>query len=270
MLILFIFNNVLTFGQCTYTNSLATAYNQNNGQRGVMFDIVATNAVTINCLDANLYAGTTSTYEIYYKVGSFIGFENTSSAWTLIGTATNVTSLGTNIPTYIPININISIPSGQTYGFYVTNTSGGGISYTDGTLPNNNLANDPNITIEGGVGKSYPFGLTFSYRYFNGTIHYSVCMPVTASIIDTANCDSVNISGTWYTTNQTVNDTIVGGAANGCDSITPYNVIILFGDSTFSTATSCLPADTGYLTSSFTNVNGCDSTHTVYTSLLAS
>ncbi len=157
---------------CPAASNLATPYNSNNGQRGCMFDVAATNEVIIRCFDVNTYAGTTANYEIYYKAGSFIGSENNAGAWTLLGTATGITSAGNNQPTPIPITVDVTIPAGQTYGFYVTNDFGGGTSYTDGVTTTDFLASDGNITVTGGVGKSYPFGLTFVSRLFNGTIFY--------------------------------------------------------------------------------------------------
>lgn len=153
--------------------NLIAPYNSNNGQRGCMFDLQATNTVTITHFDANLYAGTTANYEIYYRAGTHVGFENNAAAWTLLGTASSVTSAGNNVPTPLPINFSVTIPAGQTYSFYITNDFGAGTSYTDGTAVGNFLASDANLTIYEGVGKSYPFGLTFSVRNFNGTIHYS-------------------------------------------------------------------------------------------------
>src|SRR3954471_17888523 len=43
---------------CATTNNLATPYNQNNGQRGIMFDITALSNITISCFDVNLDVGT--------------------------------------------------------------------------------------------------------------------------------------------------------------------------------------------------------------------
>ncbi len=151
-----------------------TPYNSNNGQRGCMFDVFAANAVTIRCFESNLYAGTTADYEIYYRAGTHVGFENNAAAWTFLGGETGVTSAGTNVPTALNIPINITIPAGQTYSFYITNTFGAGTSYTDGTAVGNFLAADANITVFEGVGKSYPFGLTFNVRNFNGTIFYDL------------------------------------------------------------------------------------------------
>lgn len=169
----------LLFAQCApYTNTTSTVYASNNGQRGCMFNINATNTITITCFDANLYAGTTANYEIYFRAGTFIGNESNSAAWTLVGTTTGLTSAGNNLPTPIPIPVNITIPAGQTYGFYITNDFGGGTSYTDGVGNATVLASDANFSLTGGVGKSYPFGLTFNYRNFNGTVHYIVGTPL--------------------------------------------------------------------------------------------
>lgn len=154
--------------------SVMTApFNSNNGQRGCMFNLTAANTVTIDRFEPNLYAGTTANYEIYYRAGTHVGFENNAGAWTFLGGATGVTSAGNNLPTPLPIPVNVTIPAGQTYSFYITNDFGGGTSYTDGTAVGNFLASDANLTIYEGVGKSYPFGLTFNVRNFNGDIYYT-------------------------------------------------------------------------------------------------
>lgn len=160
-------------GSSSGASSLIAPYNSNNGQRGCMFDLTAANTVTINSFDANTYAGTTGNYEIYYRAGTHVGSENNAGAWTFLGGATGVTSAGNNLPTALPIPIGVTIPAGQTYSFYITNDFGAGVSYTDGTAVGNFLASDANLTIYEGVGKSYPFGLTFNVRNFNGTINYT-------------------------------------------------------------------------------------------------
>lgn len=168
------------YAQCPSPTNLATPYNQNNGQRGVMFDVDAINTITITCFDASLYAGTTANYEIYYKVGTHQGFQNNSAAWTFVGAANAVTSNGSGVPTNIPIAVNVTIPAGQTYAFYVTNTSGGGLNYTDGSNYANVIASNADLRTYEGTGKSYPFGLSFVTRSFNGHIHYTngILLPV--------------------------------------------------------------------------------------------
>jgi len=172
-----------------------------------MLDISASQDITITCFDANLYSGTTADYEIYYKTGSFVGSESNAGAWTFLGGTTALTSAGNNLPTNIPIPVNVYIASGQTCAFYVTNTFGGGTSYTDGTAANAILGSDANITIRGGVGKSYPYGLTFNYREFNGTAHYTLGTPLDVSLTSfevTSENRTVQLS--WETATETNND----------------------------------------------------------------
>ncbi|XOV69100.1 MAG: T9SS type A sorting domain-containing protein [Fluviicola sp.] len=185
------------------TDNLITYYASNNGQRGCMFNITAAQDVIITCFDANLYAGTTADYEIYYRSGSYIGNETNAAAWTFVGGTTGLTSAGNNVATNIPIPVNVYIPAGQTYGFYVTNDFGAGTSYTDGTSATNNLGSDANITVYGGVGKSYPFGLTFSYREFNGTVHYNLGSPLDVSLSSfEAFSENRNVHLSWQTESE--------------------------------------------------------------------
>lgn len=209
--ILFIINTLwlsLSYGQCTTGASVINStYARNNGQRGVMFNLNAINDVTILCFDMNLYAGTTANYEIYYKTGSFAGFENNAAAWTLVGSTTALSSLGLDVPTPIPIMVNINIPAGQTYGFYVTNTTGGGTSYTDGPAINTLLASDANLTMTGGVGKSYPFGLSFNYRNVNAHVYYVPYNPLPVGLSEffaTPIGDDVRLN--WKTATEQNND----------------------------------------------------------------
>lgn len=192
------------------TQNLATPYNSNNGQRGCMFDVTATNTVTVTHFDANLYAGTTANYEIYYRAGTHVGFEANAAAWTLLGGATGITSAGNNLPTPLPINFSVTIPAGQTYSFYVTNDFGGGTSYTDGVAVGGFWASDANLTVYEGVGKSYPFGLTFNVRNFNGTIHYTTGGGASASprTLVTANVREPDYTPNASTTISNANCTV--------------------------------------------------------------
>lgn len=202
-------NSAQTYAQCTgIGNSLATSYTSNNGSRGAMFNITATNTVTIHCFDANLYGGTTATYEIYYKSGSYVGAETNAAAWTMAGSVSSLYSSANNVPTSIPISINVVIPAGQTYGFYVTNTASGGLNYTSSATTNVTLASDANVTVTGGVGKSYPFGSTYSYRLFNGTVHYSVgnVLPVDVSAFHATPLPENAVKLDWITESERNND----------------------------------------------------------------
>ncbi|CAN5326415.1 hypothetical protein BH09BAC5_BH09BAC5_00790 [soil metagenome] len=160
---------------CATAFQLATPYNQNNGQRGIMFDITALSNITISCFDVNMATGVTDV-AIYYKVGTHVGFQTNAPAWTLIGTAPNVNGLGTNLATYIPVNVNVAVTSGCTVAFYITRTTvnGGIINYTNGTFVGNVYAANVDMQVKDGTGKDYPFGASFTPRRFNGTIHYDV------------------------------------------------------------------------------------------------
>lgn len=163
------------FAQCVESGSdLIAPYTSTDSNDGVMFDITATNVVTIYCFDANLPSSTTGAYEIYYKTGSYIGSENTAANWTLVGSSGSVTSNGSNTATPLDIPVNLVIPEGQTYAFYITasnpvqstallSTSNAG--YTT-------ISSNTDMEILGGIGISYPFNSITLNRSFNGTVHY--------------------------------------------------------------------------------------------------
>lgn len=161
--------------QCTLGGTaLATSYVSNNSNKGEMFNVVATNAITVICFDLNLILGSNGAYEIYYKVGSYVGSENNAAAWTLIGSNASVPCVGFDFPSPMNIPINLFIPAGQTYGFYITATNVAattGIRYTNNG-GYTNIASDANVTIAGGIGKAYPFLTNYNNRSFNGTLHY--------------------------------------------------------------------------------------------------
>ncbi|WP_037361449.1 T9SS type A sorting domain-containing protein, partial [Schleiferia thermophila] len=116
-----------------------------------------------------------------------------------------------------------------THAFYVTRV-GASVNYTNGTAVGNILASHPRIDVKEGIGKSHPFGSTFSPRNFNGYIHFGteacsdVRTPVTISIIDTP-----TVSFTYTISNYTVSFTSqsthadslfwnFGGAGNSSDA----------------------------------------------------
>jgi hypothetical protein len=196
--------------QCSAT-SAATSYVSNNGSRGAMFNITAgASAVTITGFDANIYGGTTARYEIYYKAGTYIGSETASGSWTMAGGVNNLTSLGNNVATPIPIPMSVTIPAGATYGFYITNTASGGLNYTSSATGGVTLASNSSITITGGVGKSYPFGSTFSYRLINCTVHY-----YTGSVTETSSLATVAATSPSFVQNGS-GSTLYSGA---CDAL---------------------------------------------------
>jgi len=141
-----------------------------NQQNGIMFDITAQNDCAIRDFAINNHTGN-ATIEVYTKIGSHVGHENTASSWTLVGTKTNLPS-GTNMG--LDLNLNLPIINGQTRAFYITTNAaldyivyGNGVSV--GAVASQNL----HFQLKTGVGKAYPFGSTFSSRDFVGFVMYS-------------------------------------------------------------------------------------------------
>lgn len=177
-----------------------------NNHRGNMFDIVATNDVTILSFDASPMGNTTM--EIYYKAGTWNGFANTPSAWTFLGSAP-VTYTGGFVA--VPIEVNVTIPAGQTYAFYVTSavTGGTALNYSNGNAVGNVYSSDANITFLEGGGMEYPFtqgtGAVFQPRVWNGMIHYAMA----------------NVPGTTISWNTSETTNLIQPTIN---TMTTYNV----------------------------------------------
>lgn len=155
---------------------VSTPIVNNNGQDGNMFDITATNPILIRYFEGNI-ANTpnlNTEYFVYYKVGTHVGFENNPGAWTLISGPVTFAPNAPNTLSFIPVNVNIVIPAGQTYAFYLTNTSAvsNNNRYHNGTATGVILASNSDLTIYEGTGGAYPFGTFFNARPWEGTVHY--------------------------------------------------------------------------------------------------
>ena len=173
-------------GGCTAATPLSTPFNNNNGQSGNMFDVVATSNIEVTDFDVNI-AGT-STIEIYTKTGTYQGFQGNAGAWTLVTTVPNVPSLGIGVPSPVNANINVPVSAGATQAFYVTTTSGT-MEYTNGGAVGNVLASNGDLQILEGAGIAYPFAGTFEPRDWNGILHYNVCPPSAGPAVPAAPCD---------------------------------------------------------------------------------
>ena len=151
--------------------NVTTTFAGGNGQDGNMFDVTAQVDLTITRFDGHFETGP-GTCRIYTKQGSYVGFAKNPSAWTQLG-ATQITGMGAGVPTILPIAVNQSIKAGETWSFYITNNGGTkpNIIYTDGTGV---TYGNSHMTIPEGIGKQYPFGMTYSPRTWNGIIYYTL------------------------------------------------------------------------------------------------
>lgn len=151
-----------------------------------MFDITATNTVTISCFDANLPALSIGGYEIYFKTGSYVGSETNSANWTLVGSQGSLLSIGLNLVTPISIMVNKTILAGQTCAFYITASNP---ILSTGLLTTTNagysaISSNSDFTIYGGIGITYPFNTVTANRSFNGTVHYTLGDPLPVAFLD--------------------------------------------------------------------------------------
>lgn len=180
-------------------NQLNTTLSGGNNHRGNMFDLVAINTLTITSFDAHPMGNTTM--EIYYKVGTHVGFENAAGSWILIGTSP-VVAQPFGILTPVPIPINITIPAGQTYAFYVTSSNlAVSLNYSNGSSPGAVYSSDANLQFLEGKGIEYPFsGGAFSPRIWNGRINYAIPALATYTWSTGANTPSITVSPSVTTT----------------------------------------------------------------------
>jgi gliding motility-associated-like protein len=95
-------------------------------------------------------------------------------------------------------------------------------------------------------------------------------IPTSVTTENITACDSAFVLGSWRAVSNSFNDTLIGGAVNGCDSIFTYNVTINQSSQTIETIVACdsaLVQGNWFFSSQvfvFNNLNvqGCDSSHT--------
>ncbi|THJ29797.1 hypothetical protein E8K88_17915, partial [Lampropedia aestuarii] len=145
-----------------------------NNRQGVMFDVAASNDVTITGFGIYPYVDMNDvTFEVYTRSGTYAGFESNPSEWTLIGTA-GVTGSASELVD-IPVTLNTAIESGASQAFYITSTGPYNIRYRATTSPSGTaFIGDANIDILVGAGVVYPFDNANSEREFVGRIHYDL------------------------------------------------------------------------------------------------
>lgn len=154
--------------------SLTTTFASNNGSAGNMFDVVSLTGVIVTGFDINVDPGM-HTIEVWTVTGGggYLPALNNQPLWTLQATYPNIVSAGNDTPTPLPQNLTVTVPPGQTQGFYVT-TQGTSINYTNGTAQGAVFVQDANMQITEGHGGAYPFNNTNVPRVFNGTCYYNV------------------------------------------------------------------------------------------------
>ncbi len=147
-------------------DSLFTTTAGGNGcSGGNMFDITPIGGgTTITGFAISPYAAGALPVSVYYKVGTYVGSETNSAAWTLLGTY-NLNAPSANTLLYLNC-ADFSIPAGQTYGIYLNFNA----TYT--TLSAVTTYSNATMQLTAGVGLCSAFGGTNTPRGFNGKVYY--------------------------------------------------------------------------------------------------
>jgi hypothetical protein len=176
---------LLAAGTAASAQSLSTGFTGNTiisataADTGMMFDVTALNpgGITINsfAIHSRELAGVPVTVSIYTKAGSYVGFHNDPSAWTLVGTV-ETSAAGAGLPTPVALG-GLILPAGSVHAMYINVVTAGGTQryYTAAQLPVEDPANDDlriHIRTGGVTTGLFPLGVT-SPRGWNGTIHYT-------------------------------------------------------------------------------------------------
>lgn len=201
-----------TVATAQFQSQLTTTYAQNNGCYGNLFDVGATNDLTICSFDIHLEAGGNEVINVWAVTGGGSwnqpGVMGTPSAWTMIGQAT-VVGQGIGVPTSLNLNLGYPIPAGTIQGFAIEkmNTTSPIIRYTNGTAYGSVEAMNADMTIYGGGGlcSTTPGGFTpNTTRNWNGTIFYELGLNPTCILGTPPSEYQVNQPGASMTMNGQV------------------------------------------------------------------
>ncbi len=157
-------------GPATNTAELSLAPGQNGSLKGAMFDVTAVSAD--RAVTGFKYANSAGIISVYYKIGSYSGYQTTPSAWIDLGdfTSDGLTPWNTiDIP-------DITIPSGLTYAFYLYNTSGN--LYMMNSAQGNSSAR---LSVNSGYSTNSLFGNTSYDKTLCGYVLYGDQGPASAS-----------------------------------------------------------------------------------------
>lgn len=167
----------------TGEGELTTQFNENNNFAGNSFDLEAIVDIVVVGWDINIDTVVPLwTVHVYWREGTAIGFEQTTAGWTHLG-VDSVAGNGANQPTHIDIG-GLEIASGDLIGIMITAeeaVSGtGGFFYTNGG-PTTYSNSDLSLTTYNGLADGFPAGSVFSYREWNGTVHYDYSTAIAQS-----------------------------------------------------------------------------------------
>ena len=155
---------------------ISTPFDGKHRQSGNMFNVHAKRGIVIKALETHIFAEEEMIeIEVWTRTGSYQAQESDSFRWTRI-VSTTVFSMGRGYKTLIPesaFQTSIIMKEGEVRAFYVTTKTNNCI-YSIGTLDNAVLESNSDISIHEGAAKTYPFGLSYKPRRWNGSILYDL------------------------------------------------------------------------------------------------
>ena len=136
---------------------------------GNMFDITAAKNLVVDGFDLNLGTTTAASAKVYYRPGTYVGFESSNAGWILLDSV-NLIQNGVDNYARLDLTKPLTIADGQTMGIYICTSVG--IYYTDGNGTNETVSND-DLTCHFGNGGGF-FSVVNTPRVWNGRIYYKV------------------------------------------------------------------------------------------------
>ncbi len=150
------------------TGSYATYY------VGSMMDFAPKNDIVVDSLAIDFYQFiSNSTYSVYYKTNTYVGFEANSTAWTplIINARANLQNVGGKNRGYLKIPAT-SLAKGVVYGFYITTTptTGNDMFATSGA----STWSDAELSVTGGkyIYGTGLFGTQIANYYIDLEVYY--------------------------------------------------------------------------------------------------
>jgi hypothetical protein len=135
-----------------------------------MFDVTTfANTLQVTGLDVNVNTTGSFTLNVYTKPGTYVGFEQNPSAWTLVS-QTNATGQGANNPSFVDVT-DFLLPADSLTAIYVQSLDIGNDNflYTFGA----NTYSNADLRLDLGTGNEDNFGTVRTPRTWNGTIYYT-------------------------------------------------------------------------------------------------
>ncbi len=155
----------------TITLSTVWTGNTTGGNGGNMFDLATNTApISISRFDVKMSSTAAQTVNVYWKAGTYVGFQTNPGAWTLHESVAT-TGAGSATPTPVALTTPLVIPAGTTYGIAVVAQTTA-LLYTSATT--SQVYSDANLTLTAGAQVTTTFGSSIANRIWNGVVHYEI------------------------------------------------------------------------------------------------